>query len=122
MTAYGLRISDWSSDVCSSDLPPRLQHPLGAAFRPERKLADGGDQIGADRHRHFGGGGGRGRADIGGEIAQCRVSLVPHRRDGRNAAFGDRPHAEFLVEGRSEERRVGKEWVRSGRARWSEDY
>src|SRR3546814_3475678 len=84
MTAYGLRISDWSSDVCSSDLPPRLQHPLGAAFRPERKLADGGDQIGADRHRHFGGGGGRGRADIGGEIAQCRVRLVPHRRDGGN--------------------------------------
>src|SRR3546814_5721576 len=23
-TAYEMRISDWSSDVCSSDLPPRL--------------------------------------------------------------------------------------------------
>src|SRR3546814_13312235 len=25
MTAYELRISDWSSDVCSSDLPPLLR-------------------------------------------------------------------------------------------------
>src|SRR3546814_15907112 len=31
MTAYGLRISDWSSDVCSSDLcgaDPRDAHPV----------------------------------------------------------------------------------------------
>src|SRR3546814_4094594 len=28
-TAYGLRISDWSTDVCSSDLLPR-QGPRGA--------------------------------------------------------------------------------------------
>src|SRR3546814_3862342 len=35
-TAYEMRISDWSSDVCSSDLPPFLQRQarLGA---PERK-------------------------------------------------------------------------------------
>src|SRR3546814_1147253 len=25
-TAYEMRISDWSSDVCSSDLPPRFGH------------------------------------------------------------------------------------------------
>src|SRR3546814_6740605 len=30
-TAYEMRISDWSSDVCSSDLPPVVQipHPVG---------------------------------------------------------------------------------------------
>src|SRR3546814_1709754 len=26
-TAYEMRISDWSSDVCSSDLSPTLSHP-----------------------------------------------------------------------------------------------
>src|SRR3546814_2433732 len=35
-TAYGLRISDWSSDVCSSDLPARR-----AAFGGQR---GGGDR------------------------------------------------------------------------------
>src|SRR3546814_6714595 len=29
-TAYEMRISDWSSDVCSSDLPPRAGPPRGA--------------------------------------------------------------------------------------------
>src|SRR3546814_759469 len=36
-TAYGLRISDWSSDVCSSDL--RVQHPMAidiSRLRPGR--------------------------------------------------------------------------------------
>src|SRR3546814_8638053 len=28
-TAYEMRISDWSSDVCSSDLPPDPPHPSG---------------------------------------------------------------------------------------------
>src|SRR3546814_8151854 len=34
-TAYEMRISDWSSDVCSSDLTPRP----GAATRLESRLA-----------------------------------------------------------------------------------
>src|SRR3546814_9902770 len=32
-TAYEMRISDWSSDVCSSDLPERLHHLLRQAAR-----------------------------------------------------------------------------------------
>src|SRR3546814_4417961 len=32
-TAYEMRISDWSSDVCSSDLPGRLGRP---GFHPSR--------------------------------------------------------------------------------------
>src|SRR3546814_7478074 len=30
-TAYEMRISDWSSDVCSSDLMPRKTMPIGTA-------------------------------------------------------------------------------------------
>src|SRR3546814_13879277 len=30
-TAYEMRISDWSSDVCSSDLPPQFRHARLAA-------------------------------------------------------------------------------------------
>src|SRR3546814_7620836 len=33
-TAYEMRISDWSSDVCSSDLPERAGQP-DRWFRPE---------------------------------------------------------------------------------------
>src|SRR3546814_5528749 len=34
-TAYEMRISDWSSDVCSSDLPPLFSGcELGARTRP----------------------------------------------------------------------------------------
>src|SRR3546814_2836680 len=41
-TAYEMRISDWSSDVCSSDLPALLEHRAGNLHRlPERSR--GGD-------------------------------------------------------------------------------
>src|SRR3546814_6091462 len=40
-TAYEMRISDWSSDVCSSDLP----HTLGGGYHVERRRA----QRAADR-------------------------------------------------------------------------
>src|SRR3546814_6633100 len=77
-TAYEMRISDWSSDVCSSDLAdfPRGQRTV---LRHE----------GRDR---------RGPNFI--------------RRIGDLLAMQDR-------ERRSEERRVGKECVRTCRYRWS---
>src|SRR3546814_16177131 len=39
-TAYEMRISDWSSDVCSSDLvsPSSPSAPVAAAISPETKL------------------------------------------------------------------------------------
>src|SRR3546814_4445723 len=47
-TAYEMRISDWSSDVCSSDLHAHLEGPVGRA--------DGGDEVLAlCRHRVHGG-------------------------------------------------------------------
>src|SRR3546814_3716918 len=36
-TAYEMRISDWSSDVCSSDLCPEYAHPSALAFRHRRE-------------------------------------------------------------------------------------
>src|SRR3546814_1453624 len=60
MTAYELRIIDWSSDVCSSDLE-RL-HPSGAEVRRSRR-AEGAD---------------RGGCRIGAADARCAA----RRRDG----------------------------------------
>src|SRR3546814_4179046 len=39
-TAYEMRISDWSSDVCSSDLDPRDQEGAGADGRRRRRRQD----------------------------------------------------------------------------------
>src|SRR3546814_3378969 len=66
-----MRISDWSSDVCSSDLPPRVpwpygkhdpdgrhQDPKGSHFPPDRRFGrpDRSDQASAGRlpprHEH----------------------------------------------------------------------
>src|SRR3546814_7521271 len=54
-TAYELRISDWSSDVCSSDLlRPHLLALPGAYPGPALRTDDPG---GARRHRHAPGSG-----------------------------------------------------------------
>src|SRR3546814_14487221 len=53
-TAYEMRISDWSSDVCSSDLPEQLERDVAAHRQPgqgeaRRRLGeDGGGDL-ADR-------------------------------------------------------------------------
>src|SRR3546814_4388433 len=99
-TAYELRISDWSSDVCSSDLrfPPRGKYRF--------------DQF-----------------DVGGLVGvDARLGLV-HRHDfrleaetkpGARDALLDREEAEQGADQqRSEERRVGKEGVSTCRSRWS---
>src|SRR3546814_9363169 len=46
-TAYELRISDWSSDVCSSDLQEQRQR-AGGAVHPGFQLAPGGGPVGVD--------------------------------------------------------------------------
>src|SRR3546814_954660 len=79
-TAYEMRISDWSSDVCSSDL-----------------TVQGGDGNGVKSH---------GRA--------YTVARVPFKAVEKS--LGNR-HRQ--ANGRSEERRVGKECVSTCRSRWS---
>src|SRR3546814_1638039 len=86
-TAYEMRISDWSSDVCSSDLRRRPAVPR--RMPKTRKL------ISAPRSR----------------MKPGRHSLKLDRNDGSAV--------KRAVQIRSEERRVGKEWISTWRSRWS---
>src|SRR3546814_5008299 len=47
-TAYEMRISDWSSDVCSSDLPARGRQQL---LRPPRRAVEVQPELGRERRR-----------------------------------------------------------------------
>src|SRR3546814_1275972 len=92
-TAYEMRISDWSSDVCSSDL-----------YFGRRR---------SQREEEF-------VLDVLDELPQVHAREVPDYRgqdedeqDGGEIACGDQ-----LSVTRSEERRVGKECVSTCRSRW----
>src|SRR3546814_16780689 len=94
-----MRISDWSSDVCSSD----LQH---------QHECERGD-------RASGGGGGR----EGASERPCQLRAELERRDSHRdprQRHADRQRAVAAgAEARSEARRVGEEWVSTCRSRWS---
>src|SRR3546814_14067741 len=111
-----MRISDWSSDVCSSDLVASIvsAHPLvrAALLQRQRRFA-----------RQPGGAVLDGR-DIGTVIApEAEVKLFVKATPTIRAR---RRHAELQAHGgtqsfdrRSEERGVGKEWVSTFRSGWS---
>src|SRR3546814_941287 len=95
-TAYEMRISDWSSDVCSSDLQvarilaPGLEAALGATVVVEN------------------------RGGAGGTVGTNYVAKSPP--DGRTVLMAT---SGFVISSqRSEERRVGKECVSTCRSRW----
>src|SRR3546814_18256686 len=94
-----MRISDWSSDVCSSDLL-RVHALEGLGF------AIAGDPV-------YGSGGARGRTLLHAERLVVNRDVKPPII--AEAPFPDR----FAAPGRSEERRVGKEWASTCRSRWS---
>src|SRR3546814_8083822 len=97
-TAYEMRISDWSSDVCSSDLD--AQYGISEA-------GDGRDfRIRGLAGYNFAGG--RGNITVAGEYNQ-EAGLTNFARPGK------RLNSFFT---RSEERRVGKECVMTCRSRW----
>src|SRR3546814_6129843 len=92
-TAYEMRISDWSSDVCSSDLQgARLSFPWVQDLEVQKP--EGGLEIGE---------------------SGVRIISSAEALEGDAIAFRKwvRPIA------RSEERRVGKECVSTCRYRWS---
>src|SRR3546814_15351222 len=96
MTAYEMRISDWSSDVCSSD----LVRAAGGLTEDVRQRHDA-DVASQDRH---------------GGVRDGETVLGARRRERR----GDRDaRAVVQHEERTEERRVGKECVSTCRSRWS---
>src|SRR3546814_18961038 len=101
-----MRISDWSSDVCSSDLEigfrrfGHLDQTPGEQPQPPDPEAD---VITAEEIDRFGR---RARAAVGNVIEPAVARPQPQ----------DCPHALHI---RSEERRVGKECVSTCRTRWS---
>src|SRR3546814_5395702 len=76
-TAYEMRISDWSSDVCSSDLPPRQ---VRARHRPASRLAH---ELARPAHRP----GAAGATDVEGGV---EGSPRPSRRLAAQGSSGDR--------------------------------
>src|SRR3546814_14199438 len=102
-----MRISDWSSDVCSSDLKALAAHLRGLAGvkrvlypgeddHPDRDLARDLLQGNASHMVSF-------------ELDTDRQGVNRFLRAAANIAFAPR----------SEERRVGKECVSTCRSRWS---
>src|SRR3546814_11673151 len=121
-TAYELRISDWSSDVCSSDLPNGL---ITAAT--VGKTGTTGQTL----------------TVIYDDLVDLEHSVDPAYREGGNCSFmmadgsvktikkiKDSQGRPIFIPGydpanngkRSEERSVGKEWVSTCRCRWSPDH
>src|SRR3546814_15378599 len=104
-----MRISDWSSDVCSSDL-------LAVCARRQKDLADRQDQAGILRLPGLCRAARQRDGAAGGAIRDPRAIVI-----GLFGLYRSDPHApaELASMARSEERRVGKEWVSTGRSRWS---
>src|SRR3546814_14218998 len=100
-----MRISDWSSDVCSSDL-------IGSLRRPGYRLPTVFDHAGnIDRVFH--------QFEVP-RILLGKIEDIIDDRQEMPSAISDILRVYFVVRiARSEERRVGKECVSTCRSRWS---
>src|SRR3546814_15099054 len=117
-TAYEMRISDWSSDVCSSDLrPDGAVRPAGLhqhGLDPAPHADQGHDAAVPQLRRLLAHGAGARHGHGAGADAPAR------RRGGAVVTTAQQlPRKVVLAAGRSEERRVGKECVSTCRSRWS---
>src|SRR3546814_14279693 len=113
-----MRISDWSSDVCSSDLD---RHRFAAALVAVRRGED--DAVTAARVER------RGPAERAGDGVEHRalrgarhaigqrviVVVDPAQIERKGLSIGPL----LVTDGRSEECRGGKECVSQGRSRWT---
>src|SRR3546814_19944131 len=96
-----MRISDWSSDVCSSDLVDAVQQD------PELiRLHVGVEDLWYPRAIWF---------EAGNHLIAARRRRLEQIALRQILALGQ----PFQQLRRSEERRGGKEWVSTGRSRWS---
>src|SRR3546814_15480265 len=114
-TAYEMRISDWSSDVCSSDLgeagfDDRHVRDLPALLREGDLLVFNDTRV--IPARLFGS-----KAGSGGRVEILIERLQPGTEAREQVGASKPPKA-----GRSEERRVGKECVSSWRSGRSADH
>src|SRR3546814_12218971 len=112
-----MRISDWSSDVCSSDLP---QGSVGEIVGRSPAMMTGyNNRPDATRAMHW--------HDADGNLFYRHGDIGRFDEDGFLTLM-DRA-TDMIISGgfnifpsaleRSEERRVGKEWVSTCRPRWS---
>src|SRR3546814_13453305 len=107
-----MRISDWSSDVCSSDLHDPDEeggdHRIDALGRD--RAVEVGEQRAAQAHQ----------AGTEHEGLQATEGDILAEGGGRRLVVADGPHhaPPGRAELRSEERRVGKEGVSTCRSRW----
>src|SRR3546814_19208101 len=114
-TAYEMRISDWSSDVCSSDLPKEpavLAETTGTIkFGPGTKGKQRVKIVRTD---------GSEAEILVPKWVEIRVFEGETVEQGEIMSDGEpSPHDSLRLQGRSEERRGGKECVHTGRSRWS---
>src|SRR3546814_3847821 len=93
-TAYEMRISDWSSDVCSSDL-----------YKAKRKIEKAKAQVRAKVEHPF-------------RVIKRQFGYTKVRFRGL-AKNTSQMVTLFALSNRSEERRVGKESVSTCRSRWT---
>src|SRR3546814_10752497 len=105
-TAYEMRISDWSSDVCSSDLVAFTPKELRVANDLSERLG----YVGQDSVTKS--------LTINGLLANRSKSISEQRR----ALLLPQELMQFPTDKRSEERRVGKECVSTCRSRWSPNH
>src|SRR3546814_5057000 len=108
-TAYEVRISDWSSDVCSSDLAPLRQEEVAANAARHAGIIDllrGIGQTETDEGA---------RRDDPAARRFIRIQGVAITQFGGQ----ERTVLDIIERERSEERRVGKGCVSKCRSRWS---
>src|SRR3546814_16997809 len=109
-----MRISDWSSDVCSSDLldlPDHFCMSSGGAPLPHAIREAFFERYGYHVSPSYG------LTEAPTVVAHSFDAVPPDGASGHAL-----PHLEISIrdaEGRSEERRVGKECVSTCRSRWS---
>src|SRR3546814_6190592 len=99
-TAYEMRISDWSSDVCSSDLSRPGGTIASSSPLSSRRWAKRASRTRSSRT------GGRSLRQLPVPPTKLSQDLPPARERGGSL--------------RSEERRVGEEGVSTCRSRWSQ--
>src|SRR3546814_12709673 len=119
-----MRISDWSSDVCSSDLLHTSCYSGKSRLHTSRvrlanSVAHASQMESKTRKRAY-------RKEVGGRLKAARLdSKIGTQADVAAAlsrAMGETIEPSAIgnyEQGRSEERRVGKEWVNTGRSRGS---
>src|SRR3546814_17695298 len=98
-----MRISDWSSDVCSSDLQKHTKPGMPKAIRSIMVPEDGGEEpyVAID--------------DVAGLVSLVQFGALELHPWGSREGRLEQP--DRLV--RTDERRVGKECVSTCRSRWS---